>query len=151
MTRVQTLLAVCLVSVVAGAHLAAASDDPSPLAQEIPGARGTIVFKPSDWTPGETTWWQDSDGVKPGIQGCHIGTDSSGTPNGRMFGEACLENGLLVETNPVHDKLHSHSNDVGYPDTFDCNTWCIGEGNASGSCQAAAAPPCEQSARCVCE
>lgn len=128
-----------------------ASDAPSADAQGMPGAKGTFEFKPDDWKEGETTWWKDSDGVAPGVAGCHIGTDGNGTPNGRMFGEACLPDGLLVESNPGAGVLHSHGNDTGHPDSFDCNEWCIGEGSSKGSCQAASAPPCEQSAICACE
>ena len=124
---------------------------PSPLAEGVAGATGTFEFKPKDWTPGETTWWKDSDGVGPGVAGCHIGTDSNGEPNGRMFGEACLPNGLLVESNPGKNELHSHKNDVGHPDTFDCNAWCKGGGASEGMCVAASAPPCAASARCACE
>lgn len=128
-----------------------ASDEPSPGAKEMSGAVGTFEFKPQDWKEGETSWWKDSDGVDPGTAGCHIGTDSDGAPNGRMFGEACLPDGLLVESNPGTDELHSHSNDVGHPDRFDCNAWCIGKGASGGTCEAAAAPPCAQSARCACK
>lgn len=130
---------------------AVASGEPSADAQDMPGAAGTFEFKPGDWQEGETTWWKDSDGVAPEIAGCHIGTDSEGNPNGRMFGEACLPDGKLVESNPGAGVVHSHGNDTGHPDSFDCNEWCIGEGKSSGSCQAASAPPCEQSAICVCE
>lgn len=63
---------------------------PSEGAKNISGAKGTFEYKPADWQESETSWWKDSDGVKPGVAGCHIGTDESGTPNGRMFGEACL-------------------------------------------------------------
>jgi hypothetical protein len=128
-----------------------ASDAPSAGAAGMKGAKGTFEFRPSDWTEGETTWWKDSDGIAPGVAGCHIGTHADGTANGRMFGEACLDNGLLVESNPGKDELHSHQNDTGHPDTFDCNEWCIGNGNAGGTCTAAAAPPCEQSAICACD
>ena len=124
--------------------------EPSSGSQEIAGAMGTFEFKPQDWTAGETTWWKDTDGVDPGTAGCHIGTDSNGSPNGRMFGEACLADGLLVESNPGSGELHSHNNDTGHPDKFDCVAWCIGSGKSGGSCEVAAAPPCEQSARCVC-
>lgn len=127
-----------------------ADHEPSAAAQEMAGAKGTFVFTPGDWTEGSTTWWKDTDGVDPGIAGCHIGTDGDGSPNGRKFGEACLADGLLVETNPGADELHSHKNDVGHPDKFDCNDWCVGNGSSEGRCEAAAAPPCEQSARCVC-
>jgi len=128
-----------------------ADGEPSAGAKGMSGATGTIEFKPTDWKAGETTWWLDSDGVAPGEAGCHIGTDSNGDPNGRMFGEACLEDGRLVESNPGVDELHSHSNDLGHPDTFDCNAWCIGQGSAKGMCVAAAAPPCSASAMCSCE
>lgn len=116
----------------------------------MPGAMGTFEFKPQDWSAGHTTWWKDSDGIDPGMAGCHIGTDPEGAPNGRIFGEACLPDGLLVESNPAAGQLHSHDDDIGHPDTFDCASWCIGNGNAGGVCEVAAAPPCEQSARCVC-
>lgn len=125
--------------------------EPSEGAKGMAGAKGTIEFKPSDWTPGQKSWWKDSDGVAPGIAGCHLGTDDKGEPNGRMFGEACLADGLLVESNPGKEILHGHSDDLGHPDTFDCNAWCIGEGKAGGMCEVAAAPPCEQSARCACQ
>ena len=130
-----------------------ASDEhePSPGAQGIAGAKGTIEFKPEDWRPGEETWWEDSDGVDPGVAGCHIGTDSNGEPNGRMFGEGCLDENTLVESNPAQDKLHSHKNDIGHPDTIDCNAWCVAQGAAKGFCEVAPAPPCEASARCVCD
>ena len=134
--------------------LQACSDDsnhePSSGAREMAGAMGTIEFKPQDWNAGQTTWWKDTDGVDPATSGCHIGTDRDGSPNGRMFGEACLADGLLVESNPGAGELHSHINDVGHPDTFDCAAWCIGNGTSGGSCKVAAAHPCEQSARCVC-
>ncbi len=124
--------------------------EPSPGAKEMAGAKGTFEFKSEDWTGGGTTWWKDSDGVDPGLAGCHIGTDSNGLPNGRMFGEACLADGLLVESNPGAGELHGHSDDIGHPDIFDCNTWCIGNGASEGRCEVASAPPCVQSARCVC-
>ncbi len=123
---------------------------PSSGAEGMPGAAGTFEFQPSDWQEGTTSWWSDTDGVDPGTAGCHIGTDENGEPNGRMFGEACLDNGLLVESNPGADELHSHGNDTGHPDTFDCNAWCVGQGKTSGVCQVAEAPPCAQSAACSC-
>jgi hypothetical protein len=123
---------------------------PSEGAQGMPGALETFEFEPVDWVEGKTTWWKDSDGVDPEVAGCHLGMDSDGSPNGRMFGEACLDDGLLVESNPGADVLHSHKNDIGHPDKFDCNAWCIGNAHSLGKCVAAAAPPCEQSARCLC-
>ncbi|WP_028763094.1 hypothetical protein [Shewanella colwelliana] len=123
---------------------------PSSGAKQMAGAKGTFAFKPADWIAAKQTWWKDSDGVAPGVAGCHIGTDEHGVANGRMFGEACLPDGILVESNPGKDVVHVHGNDTGHPDTFDCNAWCVGEGNTTGRCEVAKAPPCEQSARCVC-
>lgn len=133
-------------SVVGDSDTAHASDG----AQGMPGAQGVFDFKPNDWIAKEKSWWKDTDGVNPGVAGCHIGTDAQGKPNGRMFGEACLPGGILVESNPGKDELHSHENDTGHPDTFDCNDWCVGNGEKSGMCKSAIAPPCEQSALCVC-
>ena len=147
-TKLLSVFVICMLLVV---EAVSAADEPSSGAQDMPGAKGTFEFKPNDWREGETTWWKDSDGVDPGAPGCHIGTDAQGSPNGRMFGEACLPEGLLVESNPGAVELHSHGNDTGHPDTFDCNEWCIGTGNSKGSCRVAAAPPCEQSAFCACE
>jgi hypothetical protein len=141
----------CCLLVLLHVGVVEASDEPSAGAQGMTGTTGTIELKPDDWKPGELTWWKDSDGIDPLRPGCHIGTHSDGTPNGRMFGEACLADGRLVESNPGAVKLHSHSNDIGHPDTFDCNAWCIGQGSATGICKVAAAPPCEQSAMCACE
>ncbi len=119
-------------------------------AKGMPGAEGIFEFKPNDWIANEKSWWKDTDGVNPGVAGCHIGTDEQGKPNGRMFGEACLSDDILVESNPGKGELHSHENDIGHPDTFDCNAWCVGNGEKSGMCKTATAPPCEQSALCVC-
>jgi hypothetical protein len=118
----------------------------------MPGALGTFQFKPSDWMEGKKTWWIDSDGVDPGKAGCHIGTDANGKPNGRAFAEACLDETTLVESNPDADEIHSHKNDIGHPDKFDCNAWCVGKGSENGMCKVVAAPvPCEgNSAICVC-
>jgi len=128
-----------------------ASGEPSAGAMGMPGAVGTFEFKTHDWMEGTTSWWKDSDGDNPGEPGCHVGTDEKGVPNGRMFGEACLADGLLVESNPGANELHSHENDIGHPDRFDCNVWCVGMGHSTGACVVAAAPPCEQSAMCECE
>jgi len=139
-------LAVSLLGACAEVH-----SQPSPGANGLPGATGTIEFKPADWIEGKTTWWTDSDGIDPGVAGCHIGTDESGTPNGRMFGEACLPDGRLVESNPGKGELHSHTNDTGHPDTFDCTAWCIGQARSAGTCSPAPSPPCAQSALCECK
>jgi len=151
MSRLLALVLTLSVTLMMTASVVMASGEPSAGAKGMPGAKGTFEFKPDDFMEGKLTWWKDSDGIDPGKAGCHIGTDSKGEPNGRMFGEACLPNGLLVESNPGTDELHSHKGDIGHPDTFDCNEWCIGQGSSKGSCKVAAAPPCEQSALCACE
>ena len=84
---------------------AKADGPPSSGAKDMAGALGTFEFEPSDRIPGQTTWWKDTDGVGPGEAGCHIGTDPDGKPNGRMFGEACLSDVLLVESNPGSDVI----------------------------------------------
>jgi hypothetical protein len=147
MKRLASLILLLLVVQACSQH---ADHEPSRGAQGMAGAKGTFEFKPSDWAAGETTFWKDTDGVDPGTAGCHIGTDGDGSPNGRMFGEACLPDGLLVESNPGAGELHSHKDDIGHPDQFDCNAWCIGHDSSGGRCEVAAAPPCETSARCVC-
>jgi len=133
------------------ASVASAEHEPSAGAKGMPGAKGTFEFKPDDWMDGAETWWKDSDGIDPGMPGCHIGTNRDGNPNGRMFGEACLPNGLLVETNPGSGVLHSHKGGIGHPDMFDCNEWCQAKGFSKGSCSVMPAPPCDKSAMCACE
>jgi len=130
---------------------ALADGPPSSGAQGMTGAVGTFSFKPKDRTPGIATWWKDSDGVNPGEAGCHIGTDKEGKPNGRMFGEACLSDVLLVESNPGAELVHKHADDIGHPDKFDCNAWCQGQRFDAGMCRVAPAPPCAQSAKCACK
>ena len=145
------VLGFSLLLLLGGIDYAEGAGEPSVGAKGDPGATGIIAFKPIDWIKGATTWWVDSDGVHPGVAGCHIGTDESGTPNGRTFGEACLPNGGLVESNPGGGVLHSHSDDTGHPDGFDCTAWCIGQGGSGGRCTPAPAPPCADSAVCSCE
>ena len=134
---------------------------PSADAKGMPGALGVREYTPCDWQRGKVTWWIDTDGVKPGIAGCHVETTSEGKPQGRHFGEACLDDGvLLVESNPSADKLHTHRNDIGHPDVFNCNIWCRGTESTSGalysggSCKTVTndvPPPCAESAMCVCD
>jgi hypothetical protein len=133
-------------------NVANAQHEPSAGAKAMPGARGTIEFKPSDWKGNVTTYWKDTDGVDPGVAGCHIGLTQAGQPNGRFFGEACQSELILIESNPGADVVHEHANDLGHPDTFDCNAWCVGAKKAKGGvCRAAAGPPpCTASARCEC-
>lgn len=111
MPRIFVLLVGFGASWILSVSLVSASGEPSAGARGMPGAVGTFEFQPSDWMEGTTSWWKDSDGVDPDVAGCHIGTDQEGQPNGRMFGEACLADGLLVESNPGAGVPHSHSND----------------------------------------
>ena len=40
-----------------------------------------------------------------------------------FFGEACENERMLIESNPGVDVIHPHTNDLEYPDRFDCNAW----------------------------
>lgn len=142
------VLAICTP---AGLHAAEAGGPPSEGAKKC-GELEPIEFKPDDWT-GRDSWWRDSDGVDPGTAGCHEGLKEGGQPNGRSFGEVCRNDVVLVETNPDPGVRHSHKNDIGHPDVFDCMQWCACQGFAKGGfCSKVrdVAPPCTQSAKCVC-
>jgi hypothetical protein len=133
---------------------ASAKDPPTAGASKIPGAKGTIEYKPEGWKgTGVTTYWKDSDGIEPGVAGCHVEVTKGGKSftGRRVFGEACLD-GLLVESNPGRNVIHPHKDDLGHPDTFDCNEWCIGAQKAkAGLCVKVAGPsPCAESAKCEC-
>ncbi len=151
---IWSLTILCILPMAAAVAAEMELEEPSACAAGMPGASGTFSFRPADHKAGETTYWKDTDGIAPEIAGCHFATDESGVPNGRMFGEACLPNGLLVESNPGAYVLHSHEDDTGHPDTFDCNAWCVGRGAAEGICATVffeeGFAPCRQSARCVC-
>jgi hypothetical protein len=146
------IVAVCIPALVLLTSARAQHAEPSAGAKGMPGAQGTIEFKPTDWKGNVTTYWKDTDGVDPGVAGCHIGVTRKGQPNGRFFGEACQSDRILIESNPGKNKVHSHTNDLGHPDTFDCNTWCTGAKRAQGGvCRAVSGPPpCAASARCEC-
>lgn len=125
--------------------------EPSECAKGMPGALGTIVFEPDDWMEGETTYWIDTDGIAPSIAGCHVGTDADGERNGRKFGEACVNDKVLVESNPGAYAVHAHANDLGHPDTFDCHVWCMETEGTAGKCTpVGAVDVCEESAKCTC-
>jgi hypothetical protein len=126
---------------------------PSDGAKGMPGAIGTFAFR----SPGH---WVDTDGVAPGVAGCHVGVDVEAdgtTKNGRAFAEGCREDGLLIESNPRIDEVHAHAGGMGHPDLFDCNSWCKGNDRSGGRCETVAAPaPCTDvdpemtSGMCVC-
>jgi hypothetical protein len=151
---------VLVLAICAPAWLQAAEADGSPSggAHGMCGAMGTFEFRPPDWIghkeppPGPVTWWKDTDGVDPGTAGCHLGLKSDGgETNGRMFGEACLSDTLLVESNPAAGVSHSHKNDIGHPDKFDCQKWCVCQKYTKGACvKVTLDPPCGESAKCAC-
>lgn len=156
------LLVALMLTVSTPSRLQAADPTPGPSAgaRGMCGAMGTIELKPLDWIgnpdhpnpEGPTTFWLDTDGIDPGTAGCHLGLTApeNGKLNGRLFGEACIDDNLLVESNPGAGVVHAHSNDLGHPDTFDCTMWCQGKGHATGRCEVVPAYPCEKSARCTC-
>jgi hypothetical protein len=150
--RLFRILAVCIPVLMLAGVAQAQHSEPSTGAKGMPGALGTMEYKPTDWKGNVTTYWKDTDGVDPGVAGCHIGVTESGQPNGRFFGEACESGTILIESNPGIDAVHAHANDLGHPDRFDCNAWCIGAKRArAGVCRAVTGPaPCTASARCEC-
>jgi hypothetical protein len=127
---------------------------PSKQAKGMPGALGTFDYRPPDYKAGVRSFWLDTDGVNPGVAGCHIGVKGAKdkSPNGRVFGEACRDGTVLIESNPDANVIHGHDDDVGHPDLIDCNAWCKGAKKAkAGVCTATKGPaPCATSARCEC-
>lgn len=124
-----------------------------------PGALGRFRVTPTEinpdyeWYEGETTTWKDTDGVAPEDAGCHIEITQPPlvTPQ-RFFGELCLDEVRLVETNPNVDQAHPHNDDLGAPDVFNCNTYCMELYNLAGSCTVVGpVDVCETSAICLCE
>ena len=110
------------------------SDEP------IPGWDGQITVP----TPTEcnTQIWDDSDGVVPEEPGCHYEYHNKNgnvcsNKTGAFFGEACLSDDLLVETNPEKNKCHTHAGGIGHPDTFVCSTFCQETTGEVGYCATA--------------
>src|SRR4026209_2094104 len=124
--RLFRILAVCIPVLMFSNAATTAQHEPSKDAKGMPGAKGTIEYKPTDWKGKVNTYWTDTDGVDPGVAGCHIGVTQDGKPNGRFFGEACQSAQILIESNPGAGVIHVHTNDLGHPDTFDCKAWCVG-------------------------
>lgn len=150
------LLALCAVFALTIAA-AAAAEKPCPTLAGIQDPC-RMEYKPSGWKPGKTTYWIDTDGVNPGVAGCHVEVTGPNdrtfaTPR-RVFGEACEAGGkILIESNPGLNEIHPHENDLGHPYRVNCETWCKGQGKAGGACQAVqvklANVACA-SARCTC-
>jgi len=132
---------------------------PSSEASAWPGALGRFRVKPSEinsdytWFEGYTSTWKDTDGVAPEIPGCHIETTEPPAGAQRFFGELCLDDVLLVETNPNVNEVHAHNDDYGAPDVFNCNTYCMDLYGKTGSCEVTEEPVdvCQKSAKCACE
>lgn len=110
-----------------------------------------------DLATGQDSHWTDTDGVDPGTAGCHYEfEDASCTEfkEGRTFGEFCLDDDRLVESNPGKDECHTHGADFGGPDVVSCSQWCQEQSGVSGACEGGQMVEgkygsCE-SARCVC-
>jgi len=123
--------------------------------------------------------WSDTDGVTPGVAGCHTlhsSEDACGTCDDTVLeriGEACYtfthrtaegethEKRMLVETNPGAELCHNHAGGVGHPDVFDCELFCLGSAEpetgtpySGGSCEVVLDDNCpggpQESAACVC-
>lgn len=147
-----------LAALLLGASAATAQHKACPA---IPGmqAKECREFTPPDAKPGAMTYWYDTDGIDPGVAGCHVEVrgPNDKTPTGRSFGEACA-GGLLVETNPDANVVHGHAGDVGNPNYVNCANWCTeAKGARGGACVPVTAgpsnpkvAPCTRSARCEC-
>jgi hypothetical protein len=75
--------------------------------------------------------WKDTDGVAPETPGCHYAYEDASCNNqtNDVFGEACEDGDVLVETNPGPGQCHSHAIGpngvgVGHPDRFSCSAYC---------------------------
>ncbi len=111
-----------------------------------------------DLGTGGDTYWSDSDGVDPGTAGCHYEFASDTCEEqvtDRTFGEFCLDDDRLVESNPGKDECHAHGADQGKPDVVSCSEWCESETGSTGSCEgdveASGSGGACVSARCVCD
>lgn len=110
-----------------------------------------------DLGTGVDSHWSDSDGIDPGTAGCHYeyaDSSCSTLKPGRTFGEFCLDDDRLVESNPGAGECHTHGGDLGHPDVVSCEAWCQAEQQLAGRCEGGVAAEgdggaCE-SAHCVC-
>jgi hypothetical protein len=116
-------------------NAASANDPPTAAASKIPGAKGTIEYKPEGWKgTGVTTYWNDSDGIKPGVAGFHVEVTRAVSRSPADDLRRGLRQRNLVESNPGRNVIHPHKDDLGHPDTFDCNAWCIGRRRPNQEC-----------------
>lgn len=118
------------------------------------GAKSCLL----DLGTGSDSYWSDSDGVDPGTAGCHYEYEDEACEtlkSERTFGEFCLDDDRLVESNPGADECHKHGVDRGKPDVVSCTKWCQDENGTNGRCRSNV--PAEGSggkcvsARCECE
>lgn len=142
---------------VADAKPAAKKNDLAPCSAgaDVPAGATTCLL---DLGAGKDTYWADTDGVDPAIAGCHYEfageTCEQNLPE-RTFGELCLDDDRLVESNPGKDECHPHGGDMGKPGVVSCSTWCAEQGHASGKCESGVAATGAHgdctSARCSCD
>lgn len=109
-----------------------------------------------DLGTGQDSHWSDTDGVDPGTAGCHLEYADNACGEikpGREFGEFCLDEDRLVESNPGAQECHTHVGDLGAPNVTSCSAWCQEQQGTTGKCEKAQGTSqlgtCE-SARCVC-
>lgn len=162
------VLASVTVGCSAGGKVAAGPDQPTnhgdehAISGDLAACTGTVADGATscllDLGTGIDSYWMDSDGVDPGTAGCHyeFAADGCAEPKeGRTFGELCLDDDRLVESNPQPGECHTHRGDRGKPDVVSCAAWCQSQGSASGRCEAGVAASGEhgacQSARCSCD
>ncbi|MFN0247667.1 MAG: hypothetical protein ACKV2T_12345 [Kofleriaceae bacterium] len=93
-------------------------------------------------------WWEETDGIKPEVPGCHYAYKDEATCKGKgkvigWLGEYCERDkekkltNILVETNPdPAGKCHFHEGGKGHPDRIDCDKYCKGTYGemAKGTC-----------------
>ena len=60
------ILAVCIPVLMLLTSAQGQHSEPSAGAKGMPGAQGTIEYKPTDWKGNVTTYWKDTDGIDPG-------------------------------------------------------------------------------------
>jgi hypothetical protein len=108
----------------------------TPALKVPPGWLGQFEFATP--TPGHNgcQFWTDDDGVDPANAGCHYpySDELCTAPVNGLFGEACEDADVLIETNPAAGVCHMHKLGVGHPDRFSCDAYCKGSGFAGGAC-----------------
>jgi hypothetical protein len=115
-------------------------------------------------------WWEETDGIKPEVPGCHYAYADKQTCQARgertgWLGESCeldkqkKPTNVLIETNPdPAGNCHFHNEGKGHPDRIDCDKYCKGTyGEASKGTCVTVEKVCDgkdgkiSSAKCDCE